>query len=812
MANNIYGFSGIVDIFQTTVSTSPSVGALVVNGGVGMKGKISIGSALSFYGSKSNYISLQSVNSAAGIALTLPSASPYANNTCLVSDTNGNLSYSTNFTFTGANNQSSPAIVTGLVFNSSCEIIVTVTIVATTNLTQRFRLYGIFSGSSSWNIYPISTSGDTTNVNFSINSAGLVTYTSPSYPGFVSLTFNWNTLPSVSSNITAGINTTSSIFANTGGFVTVYPSNFTDSGTSASSTAVTFNANYIGVPTLAASNTGVTTTTASTVYIAGAPTAGTHETITNSYALNVGGNSYFNGIVTGAFVTGAATISATSIQTFNRIGANGYMYNTQSTTIGTNSVNTDLRVVNKRIKSSRINAVNALNGKFVGRNSVNANNWYGCCWSPELQLFVSVANSTGTATVQTSSDGIVWTVRTAGSTGYWTSVCWSPELSIFVAVSLYNTSNTGWVMTSSNGTTWTQQTTPSGRYFANVCWSPELSLFVAVSSSQQFATSTNGTTWTTGTLTAGNTSGGAYMGLCWSPELSMFVIANVGATSGFLYSYNGTTWNTVSQTGVANNWTSVCWSPELGLFLATSGYVSTNYIAISTNGISWTLNSFTTPQTLGCCWIPELSIFIIAGTSGSVFGSSDGINWTTYLSIGSGTLQCCCWSPELGTVVISGGTTGNMFFNTVPGTVTTLNLPQQAVFATYYNSSAVSTTDATYLNMPFSLLQSVGNSGITYASGSFTNSNAFQLTLLVTYTILWNSNTLGFVHCKINGYINYSGVSIVEATGTGQTIQNGTAIINAVPGTSFALQVMSSNGGTNINIAAQSSLSFAVLH
>lgn len=52
------------------------------------------------------------------------------------------------------------------------------------------------------------------------------------------------------------------------------------------------------VPTLAASNASVTYTNASTMYIAGAPTASTNVTITNPYSLYVAaGVSYFGGAV-----------------------------------------------------------------------------------------------------------------------------------------------------------------------------------------------------------------------------------------------------------------------------------------------------------------------------------------------------------------------------------------------------------------------------------------------------------------------------------------------------------------------------------
>lgn len=64
----------------------------------------------------------------------------------------------------------------------------------------------------------------------------------------------------------------------------------------------------IAAPTLSATNTGVITTTASTLYIAGQPSSGTNMAITNPYALYVnGGASYFGGNVSSLTSIGVFT-------------------------------------------------------------------------------------------------------------------------------------------------------------------------------------------------------------------------------------------------------------------------------------------------------------------------------------------------------------------------------------------------------------------------------------------------------------------------------------------------------------------------
>lgn len=73
---------------------------------------------------------------------------------------------------------------------------------------------------------------------------------------------------------------------------------FTDTSTASGATAASAVFTSLAVPTLAASNTTATTTNAATFYIAGAPSAGTNETITNGYGLWNVGTSRFDGAIT----------------------------------------------------------------------------------------------------------------------------------------------------------------------------------------------------------------------------------------------------------------------------------------------------------------------------------------------------------------------------------------------------------------------------------------------------------------------------------------------------------------------------------
>ena len=88
---------------------------------------------------------------------------------------------------------------------------------------------------------------------------------------------------------------------------TITDSNTSGSGTAAKYTHVTFEG-----PTLAATNSSVTTTDAATLYVSAAPSAGTNQTLTNAYALWVdAGNTRLDGDLTvggGDIVLGTTSI------------------------------------------------------------------------------------------------------------------------------------------------------------------------------------------------------------------------------------------------------------------------------------------------------------------------------------------------------------------------------------------------------------------------------------------------------------------------------------------------------------------------
>lgn len=304
---------------------------------------------------------------------------------------------------------------------------------------------------------------------------------------------------------------------------------------------------------------------------------------------------------------------------------------------------------------------------WTTRRSAADNGWTQVCWSPELSLFVAVAD-TGTGNrVMTSPDGLIWTTRASAADNGWNYVVWSSELSLFVAVAYSGSGNR--VMTSSNGISWTTRITNNNNW-PQICWSPELSLFVAVAdtgSGNRVMTSLNGIDWITRTSAADN----GWHGICWSKERGIFVaVAYSGTGNRVMTSPDGITWTTRSS-AADNQWFDVCWSSELGLFVAVAASGVGNRIMTSADGITWTTRSTPADNTwYNITWCKEISLFISVAASGAgnrIMTSSDGISWISRVSPIDNNWLAGCWSPQLGIFVATASSgTSNRVMSTLP--------------------------------------------------------------------------------------------------------------------------------------------------
>ena len=169
-------------------------------------------------------------------------------------------------------------------------------------------------------------------------------------------------------------------------------------------------------------------------------------------------------------------------------------------------------------------------------------------------LFVAVAAS-GTNSVLTSPDGIVWTTREDFNM-QWGDITYSDGL--FVAVANGGVSQR--VMTSPDGITWTQRIATSNNAWSAIAYGN--GLFVAVSSSgtNRIMTSPDGITWTTRTAPEENNWNSIVYGS------GMFVVLSETGTTRCMVSVNGIDW--ISKQISSEDWGAIAYGN--GMFIAVS--------------------------------------------------------------------------------------------------------------------------------------------------------------------------------------------------------------------------------------------------
>ena len=398
----------------------------------------------------------------------------------------------------------------------------------------------------------------------------------------------------------------------------------------------------------------------------------------------VGSNAAYSFYSTSSISTPNSTIFSSTFSSLNAAT------NLTSSFMFVNGVN--LQYDNSRaLKAGNYDGIRAIS-QWYGYQSINETNaWQSVCWSPQLGLLVSVANS-GTKRAMYSNNGTDWYQCTGtGIDSYgWSSVCWSAQLGIYVAVSSTNAR----VMTSNNGITWTIINVTFSSTWNSICWSSQLGLFVAVGSTglDRIMYSYNGTSWSY-IVTSGITNN--WQSICWSPELSLFVAValNGNGIPSVLYSSIGTGgWIQVQSANDLFQWTSVCWSPQLSLFVAIAKNGGGNTVMYSSNGISWvsatSANDSYNWQSV--CWSPELSIFVAISSSASpncVMYSTNGITWTGLPSANdSNTWQSIIWCPELSLFLSVGSSGTNLIMTSsyaIPASKNSLLVNQNNIYATY---------------------------------------------------------------------------------------------------------------------------------
>ena len=367
--------SGVISTTSATVATSTTSGALQVTGGAGIGGALYVGGNIYSGGAQ---VATQSYVTGLGYLTTATASSTYQ--PLLTAGTGLTLSGNTLSVNATQTQITSVGTLTSLA--SSGVISTTSATAATSTTSGALQVTGgagiggalyvggnIYSGgaqvatqsyvtglgyltsaTASSTYQPLLTAGtgitissNTVSVNAAqtqITSVG--TLTSLASSGMISTT---SATPSTGTTsgalqVTGGAGIGGALYV--GSYVNQVASTINDSATVASGTNSTaLNYAVHNAPTLTATNTGVTRTTASTVYISGAPIAGTNTTIINSYALQIASGKVIiqdstvsSSVTSGAFqVTGGAGIGG-ALYVGGSIYSGGVQVATQSYVTG----------------------------------------------------------------------------------------------------------------------------------------------------------------------------------------------------------------------------------------------------------------------------------------------------------------------------------------------------------------------------------------------------------------------------------------------------------------------------------------------
>lgn len=181
--------------------------------------------------------------------------------------------------------------------------------------------------------------------------------------------------------------------------------------------------------------------------------------------------------------------------------------------------------------------------------------WNSITFSDSLQRFVAISTD---GYVAYSDDRVNWNLYQLTSefisTTTWNKITWIPEKSLFVACT--SGTNTK-IMISSTGlqNSWTLQYNPltSQGILNSICYSQDLNkIFIFSKSNNNLYSSTDGLIWTP-LVTSPNIF---FYRVVWNNELGVFLGIRYSSTPTstyyLYYSFDGITWNTISDTDTGN--------------------------------------------------------------------------------------------------------------------------------------------------------------------------------------------------------------------------------------------------------------------
>lgn len=254
-----------------------------------------------------------------------------------------------------------------------------------------------------------------------------------------------------------------------------------------------------------------------------------------------------------------------------------------------------------------------------------ADSFRACVYSPTLRRYLAVGDNEG---IQTSLDAFTWAAQSSPMLSTadvlcaaWTEGAASPLVPVFIIGGL------DFIYTSPDGITWTERTQGAALPYTmhDVDWDDVRKKAIAVGSISEtgkMESTPDGVNWTSVSITANPLR-------CVALSSGSYVAAGGG---GQIHESDdgGATWTTrTPDGGYSDTFNGAAWSPELALF-ALAG--DTGEIQTSPDGITWT--SRTTPSTedmQSMTWSSVAGLFLATGNSATLWTSPDGITWTAQM-------------------------------------------------------------------------------------------------------------------------------------------------------------------------------------
>ncbi|WP_240036784.1 S-layer homology domain-containing protein [Paenibacillus amylolyticus] len=382
--------------------------------------------------------------------------------------------------------------------------------------------------------------------------------------------------------------------------------------------------------------------------------------------------------------------------------------------------------------------------------------------------------------ILTSSDGMSWIIRDSGTTNDLRTVNYINGAYMAVGAN-------GTILTSGDGVSWTSQASGTTQFLFAVNYFN--GTYMAVGAVGTILTSSDGASWTS--RSSGTTTG--LYGVSYAN--GTYVV--VGLSGKILTSSDGTNW-TSRTSGTTNN--------LVGLIYGNGTYVAVGIggtIVTSSDGVSWmTRMSGTTNSLVGISY--DNGTYMAVGNGGTIVTSSDGASWTsslssvvsnhlfgisydngTYIGVGNG-----------GTIVTSSD--GASWTARSSGTSFPLygfSYGNGTYVAVGYGGRILTSNDGTSWTS-----QTSGTSnhlyGVTYGNGKYVASGASGTILISSDGLNWTSSSSGITNDLWNMTYSNGTYVAIGVNGTILTSSDGASWTSQTTGTTKNLYGISYDNGT----------------